>query len=169
MKSNSIARAGALAALIAASSTAHALDKQAQLSLDVARKMVASCAAKAVEKGWKMNIAVVDSGANLVAFERMDRAFLGSSDIAIDKAKTSAKFPFATRLVEELAYGKGVKPAAVPGIVHVPGIIAFAGGLPIMSGSNHVGGIGVSGGTADEDEICAQAAIDAVKKQLNGA
>ena len=140
----------------------------AVLTADIARLMIKACAAKADEKGWHMNIAVVDSGAHLIAFERMDHAFLGSGEIALNKAETSAKFPFPTRLVEELVYGKGSKPAAVPGLAHVKGIIAFAGGLPVMIGSLHLGGIGVSGGTSDEDEVCAQAAVDAVKKQLNG-
>ncbi len=55
----------------------------------------------------------------------------------------------------------------MPGIAQVPGIIAFAGGLPIMTADNvHIGGIGVSGGTADQDETCAQAGIDSVKDAL---
>ena len=154
--------------LLMSSAMAQANASPVVLIADIARVMIRTCTAKASEKGWKMNIAVVDNGANLIAFERMDRAFLGSGEIALSKAQTSAKFPFPTRLVEELVYGKGAKPAVVPGLAHVKGIIAFAGGLPVMNGSMHLGGIGVSGGTADEDEICAQAALDAVKNQLNG-
>ena len=79
----------------------------------------------------------------------------------------SARFPFPTRIVEQLAYGKDLKGGAVPGIAQVPGIIAFAGGLPIMIVDNvHIGGIGVSG-TADQDETCAQAGIDSVKIYSN--
>ena len=76
-------------------------------------------------------------------------------------------FPFPTRGIEQLAYGKDLKGGQLPGIAQVPGIIAFAGGLPIMTADKvHVGGIGVSGGTADQDEECAQAGLDAVKDAL---
>ena len=69
--------------------------------------------------------------------------------------------------MEQLAYGKDLKGGMVPSIAQVPGIIAFAGGLPIMTADKvHVGGIGVSGGTADQDEECAQAGLDAVKDAL---
>jgi uncharacterized protein GlcG (DUF336 family) len=144
----------------------YALDKTPVLSLDVARKLVAGCEAKAVEKGWKMNIAIVDTGANLIEFSRMDRSFLGSGDIALRKAQTAARFPFPTRVIEDLSYGKDKKGGSLPGLALVPGMIAFAGGLPVMSGGVPVGAIGVSGGTADEDELCAQAALEAAKKAL---
>jgi glc operon protein GlcG len=154
------------AAIVLCSSAAVALDTTPTLSLDLAKKMTAGCETAAQEKNWKMNISVVDSGANQVFFERMNGAFLGSGDIARRKAETSAKFPFPTRFVEDLGYGKDHKGGAVPGIVEVPGIVAFAGGLPIMAAGAHIGGIGVSGGTADEDEMCAQAGLDAVKDML---
>ena len=153
-------------AIVICSSAAVALDTTPTLSLDLAKKMAAGCEAAAQAKNWKMNISVVDSGANQVFFERMNGAYLGSGDVARRKAETSAKFPFPTRLVEELAYGKDHKGGTLPGIAEVPGVIAFAGGLPIMGGGAHIGGIGVSGGTADEDEMCAQAGIDAVKDML---
>jgi glc operon protein GlcG len=153
-------------AIVICSSAAVALDTTPTLSLDLAKKMAAACEAAAQAKNWKMNISVVDSGANQVFFERMNGAYLGSGEVARRKAETSAKFPFPTRLMEELAYGKDHKGGTVPGIAEVPGVIAFAGGLPIMGGGAHVGGIGVSGGTADEDEMCAQAGLDAVKDML---
>jgi glc operon protein GlcG len=145
----------------------YALDKAPVLSLEAARKMVVGCEVKAKKMGWKMNIAVVDSGANLIVFERMNGAFLGSGDIARRKAETSAKFPFPSRLVEELSYGKERKgDAALPGFALVPGLVAFAGGLPIMVGGIQIGGIGVSGGSADEDELCAKAGLDNAKDML---
>lgn len=157
----------AIASLLAMCSTAtYALDKVPVLSLDVARKIVAGCEAKAIEKGWKMNIAIVDTGANLIEFSRMDRSFLGSGDIALRKAQTAARFPFPTRVIEDLSYGKDKKGGSLPGLALVPGMIAFAGGLPVMSGGVPVGAIGVSGGTADEDELCALAALESAKKAL---
>jgi glc operon protein GlcG len=111
-----------------------------------------------------INIAVVDDGANLVYFEQMDGAFKGSSYISQHKAMTSANFPFPTRIFGELAFGKDGKPGMVPGIADVPGIITFPGGLPIMTANKvQIGGIGVSGGTSDQDEDCAKAGLDAVQ------
>jgi len=137
------------------------------LTLDVAKQMADACEAMAKEQGWKMNIAIVDDGADTVLFRRMDGAFLGSVQIAKLKAETSADFPFSTRMVGELAFGKDGEPGRVPGIADIPGIAAFPGGLPIMnSDEKHLGGIGISGATGDQDEQCAQAAIDAVKDQL---
>ena len=158
---------GAIAGLFLGSSAATALETKPMLSFDLARKMAAACEAKAKQEKWLMNIAVVDDGANLVYFEHMDGAFKGSIYIAQHKAMTSANFPVATRMLGELAFGKEGKPATVPGIADVPGVIAFAGGLPIMTANKvHIGGIGVSGGTSDQDEDCARAGIDAVQDDL---
>jgi uncharacterized protein GlcG (DUF336 family) len=161
----SVAMAAAL--VVGLSPIALALDKVPVISLDLARKMAAGCEAKAKEMNWKMNISVVDSGANQIFFEKMDGAYLGSGEIALHKAQTSARFPRPTRGIEQLAYGKDLKGGMIPGLALVPGIIAFAGGLPIMTEDKvHIGGIGVSGGTSDQDETCAQAGIDAVQDLL---
>ena len=153
--------------LVICCSAGIAAETKPAINLDLAKKMVAGCEAKAKQEGWKMNVAVVDDGANLVAFERMDGAYLGSVLIAQHKAMTSAKFPFSTRQFGEIAFGKEGKPGMVPGIANFPGIVTFAGGLPIMTANKvQLGGIGVSGGTSDQDEQCAQAGIDAVKGEL---
>ena len=155
------------ACLVICSSAVAAAETKPAINLDIAKKMVAACEAKAKQEGWKMNVAIVDDGANLVAFERMDGAFLGSIQVAQHKAVTSANFPFSTRAFGDLAFGKEGKPAIVPGIANFPGIVTFAGGLPIMTANKvQVGGIGVSGGTSDQDEQCAQAGIEAVKGEL---
>jgi glc operon protein GlcG len=97
----------------------------------------------------------------------MDGAYKGSREVALLKAKTSANFPFPTRFFGELAFGKGGKPPMVPGLEDVPGVITFAGGLPIMTASKvHIGAIGVSGGTADQDEDCAKAGLSAAADDL---
>ena len=168
MKSPMICSVAMAAALVVGlSPVALALDKVPVISLDLARKMAAGCEAKAKEMNWKMNISVVDSGANQIFFEKMDGAYLGSGEIALHKAQTSARFPRSTRDFEQLAYGKDLKGGMVPGLALAPGIIAFAGGLPIMTEDKvHIGGIGVSGGTSDQDETCAQAGIDAAKNDL---
>ena len=155
-----IAVTATLATLLAAGS-AHAAE------LAIATKMADACEAKATQEGWKMNIAVVDSGADLVLFRRMDGAFLGSIDIAQMKARTSAMFPFPSRGLGEIAFGKDGEPGRTPGIAFVPGVAAFPGGLPIKTAAGaHLGGFGVSGGTGDLDEACAQAGLDAVADQL---
>lgn len=163
-----IVGASAIAAgLLLCSSGAMAVQTKPTVTLDLAQKMAAACEDKAKQEKWLMNIAVVDDGANLVFFEHMDGAFKGSIYISQHKAMTSANFPFPTRMFGELAFGKEGKPGMVPGIADVPGIITFAGGLPIMTaGKVQIGGIGVSGGTADQDEQCAQAGLDAVKGDL---
>ena len=155
------------ACLVIGCPAAMAAETKPALSLDMAKKMVAACEAKARQEGWKMNIAVVDDGANLIAFERMDGAYLGSVQVAQHKAMTSANFPFSTRQFSELAFGKEGKPGVIPGIANFPGIVTFARGLPIITANKaQIGGIGVSGGTSDQDEQCAQAGMDAVKGEL---
>ena len=151
----------AMLATLVAAGTAYAVD------LETAKQMADACEAKAAEEGWKMNIAVVDGGADLVLFRRMDGAFLGSVDIAQMKARSSAMFPFPTRGLGEIAFGKDGEPGRTPGLAFVPGLAAFPGGLPVKTAEGeHIGAIGVSGGTGDQDEACAQAALDAVADQL---
>ncbi len=149
-----------LASVLVAGSAA-ALEMRPVLTLAVAKKMAAACEAKAAQEGWKLNIAIMDAGGNLKYFQRTDDAFLKSIDIAILKAETSAGFPFSTKQIEEIAKTR------VPGIAYVPGIATFEGGLPIMTaGGVHIGSIGVSGARADQDGVCAQAALDAVASDL---
>jgi uncharacterized protein GlcG (DUF336 family) len=143
---------------------AQAIDQKPVLSLDMANKIVEACVAKATAEGWRpVNVAVYDDGGNLKAFQRMDNAFLGSIQVAQLKGHSSTMFPFPTRVFAELAYGKDGQPGALPGIAEIPGIASFAGGIPIMTADGHqIGGIGVSGASADEDEQCAQAGAEAI-------
>jgi glc operon protein GlcG len=144
----------------AIASSASAIEQRPFLTLDVAKKIAAACEARAKQEGWKMNIAIVDSGGNLKYFLREDDAFLKSIEIAQLKAGTSAGFPFSTKQIGEIT-------AKVPGIAFVPGIVTFEGGLPILTADGkQVGAIGVSGGTAEQDGTCAQAGVDAVKSDL---
>ena len=153
---------GAAIGLVAAAlnSGAFAQQKKMVLNLSTAKKMADACEAKAKEKGWKLNIAILDAGGNLKYFVRQDDAFMGSIQISQLKAGTSAQFPFSTKLIGEIAQ-------KLPGIAHVPGLVTFEGGLPIMAANgDQVGSIGVSGASAEDDGICAQVAIDAVKADL---
>lgn len=149
------------AASLLAAGMAGAVETRPILTLDVAKKMAAACEARAKQEGWKMNIAILDAGGNLKHFVRMDDAFLKSIDIALLKAETSAGFPFSTKQVGEIAASR------VPGIAYVPGIVTFEGGVPIKTaGGVHIGAIGVSGASAEQDGVCAQAALDAVASDL---
>ena len=151
----------AASVLLAAAGSAIAIEQRPFLTLDVAKKMAEACEAKAKQEGWKMNIAIVDSGGNMKYFLRQDDSFLKSIEIAQIKAGTSAGFPFSTKQVGEIAATR------VPGIAFVPGITTFEGGLPILTADGkHIGAIGVSGATAEQDGVCAQAALDAVKNDL---
>jgi uncharacterized protein GlcG (DUF336 family) len=149
-----------MAIAVLASSSASAQDKKTVLTADTAKKMAAACVAKAKAEGWKMNIAILDDGGNLKYFERMDGAFTGSIQISQLKAHTSAMFPFSTKTVGEITQ-------KIPGIAFVPGVVTFEGGLPIKTGGGeHIGSIGVSGASAEQDGVCAQAGLDAVKDDL---
>ena len=158
---------GLLGGLILFGSAATAIETKPTITLDLAKKMAAGCEAKATQEKWKMNIAVVNDGTHLVYFEHMDGAFLGSIYISQQKAITAANFPFPTRGIGEMAFGANGKPGTSPGVAYVPGVIAFPGGLPIMTGSKaQIGAIGVSGGTPDQDEECAKAGLEAVADDL---
>lgn len=153
----------ALAMTIVAGSVAKAIETRPILTLAAARKIGEACLAKAQAEGWKMHVAIVDVGGDLKYYARMDDAQLLSQDIALAKATTSAKIPRPTKELGSRAFGdKGPTPLAL-----VPGLAFFEGGLPIMTADGvHIGGVGVSGSTGENDGICAQAGLDATKSDL---
>ncbi|MEM7530574.1 MAG: heme-binding protein [Chloroflexota bacterium] len=128
--------------------------------LDMAFTAIYAAQDKAVEIDVPMDIAVVDDGGNLKAFTRMDGAFVGSIDIAIMKAKTSAIFPFATGELGELSQpGQPLYKIELSN----DGLITFPGGVPLMtSGGEPFGGIGVSTGTVEQDHEVAIAGVEAL-------
>jgi uncharacterized protein GlcG (DUF336 family) len=132
----------------------------ADITLDQAHAAVEAAIAKSNEMGVKMDIAVVDAGANLKAFARMDGAWLGSIDIAQIKARTSRFFDMPTGAIGELSQPGG----ALYNIEHSNGgLITFPGGLPISNGDGEViGAIGVSGSTVEDDHAVAEAGVAAV-------
>jgi len=128
-----------------------------EIDLALANDMIAAAKAKAVEIGAPMSIAVLDAGANLLAFNRMDGAELAGPNLAIDKAYTSVPNRIATGELRERIAPQGDLPG-----MNANGngrYIAFAGGIPCWDGDRVVGAIGVSGGSWDEDQVCAEAAI----------
>ncbi len=130
------------------------------IQLEQARGVVTAAVKKAQEISAKMNIAVVDAGANLKAFARMDGAWLGSIDISIKKARTARYFDFPTGEIGKLSQPGG----PLFGIEHSNGgLISFPGGIPIKNKQGAViGAIGVSGSTVENDHIVAQAGLSAL-------
>ena len=127
----------------------------ADINLTQAQQAVDAALNKAREMGVKMDIAVVDAGANLKAFARMDGAWLGSIDIAQKKARTARWFDMPTGAIGQLSQPGG----PLFNIEHSNnGLITFPGGLPLKNGADEViGGIGVSGSTVEDDDAVAAA------------
>ena len=146
----------------------HALNSKPVINLSVAKLMADACEADQKKNGYNpINIAIVDTGNDLVLFRRQNDAYLLSIDIAIKKANSSAGIPVPTRVIEELVYGKDKTGGVIPGLAFSKDLVAFAGGLPIRTKSGVLlGAIGVSGASADEDEQCAAAAINAIEDIL---
>ncbi len=131
------------------------------ITLEKAEKAIAAAKAKALEIDTKMNIAVVDAGANLMAFARMDGAWLGSLDISIKKAKTARYFDMETGKIGGLSQPGG----SLYNIEHSNGgLITFPGGIPIKNVSGEIiGAIGVSGSSVENDHTVAEAGAQAVQ------
>ena len=131
------------------------------ITLEQAYKIVKAAYDKALEMDVKMNIAVVDSGANLKAFVRMDGAWLGSIDISIKKAKTARFFDMPTGEIGKLSQPGG----SLYNIEHSnDGLISFPGGIPLKnSGGEVIGAIGVSGSTVEDDHAVAEAGATALE------
>src|SRR5580700_3940885 len=129
----------------------------ASLSLGDARQIIAAGEKKAAELRIPYNIAVVDAGGGLVAHERMDGAWLGSVDIAINKAWTARAFDMST---EELA---SLTQSGQPGFglntTNSSRVVIFGGGIPIKIDGAVVGAVGASGGNVPQDVVVARAAI----------
>ena len=133
------------------------------ISLDRARAVIQAAVAEAKKRDWKMNIAVVDSGGNLVAFERMDGAMLASIQIAEHKARAAATFRRPTKVFED-----GIQLMHLNYLLAFDGIIASRGGIPLIDKGVIIGAVGCSGGTDSQDEVVSQAGA-AVINQLPAA
>ena len=132
------------------------------VDLESALAAIAGARRAAAALGVPMNIAVVDEGNNLVAFERMDGAWLGSIDIAQGKAYTARAFDLST---------KDIAPLCQPGqplfginTSNDGRLITFAGGIPLERGGAIVGAIGVSGGSVEQDQAVAEAGVEAFRQ-----
>ena len=125
------------------------------VTLNDARRVIAAAEKQAQEIGQPMNIAVVDEGGNLVAHVRMDGAWIGSIDISINKAFTSRAFDIATKDLAAYSQSGGQFFG-----IHVSNngrVMIFAGGVPLKRDGKVVGGIGVIGGSGEQDQAVAEA------------
>lgn len=124
------------------------------ITLVQAENIISAAKEKSIAIDTKMNIAVVDAGANLVAFARMDGAWLGSLDISIKKAKTARYFDMNTGVIGELSQPGG----PLYNIEHSNnGLITFPGGVPIKNKTGEIiGAIGVSGSSVENDHAVAE-------------
>ena len=128
------------------------------ITLERARSAITAAMGEANMRGWQMNIAVVDSGANLVAFVRMDGAQIGSIAIAEHKARAAVKFRLPTKAFEDAVQKEDFK-----FFLTVDDVIASRGGIPLIENGKIVGGIGCSGGTGSQDEVVCKTGASMIK------
>jgi glc operon protein GlcG len=127
------------------------------ISLDRAEAAIAAAVAEAKKRDWKMNIAVVDGGGNLVAFQRMDGAQMASIQVSQHKARASATYRRETK-----AFESGVQSGLVYQL-SLDGMIASRGGIPLVEGGKIIGAIGCSGGSGSQDEVTCKAGAATIK------
>ena len=130
----------------------------APISLQRAQAVVQAAVTEAAKRGWQLNVAVVDSGANLVTFARMDGAQLASIAISEHKARTAVKYRRPTKAFEDAVQKSGYNYALT-----LDDIVASRGGIPLVEDGKIVGAIGCSGGTGSQDEASCQVGADMVK------
>ena len=123
----------------------------ANVTLDAAEAAISEAVAESKRRGWKLNIAVVDAGGNLVAFRRMDGSQIGSIQVSQHKARASATWRRETK-VFETAIQNGFNY-----LITLDGVIGSRGGIPLIEGGKVIGAIGCSGGTGSQDEVACKA------------
>lgn len=128
------------------------------ITLERAKQLVAAAEAEGTKRGWKMNIAVVDTHGDLVHFSRMDGAQLASINISQNKARTAARYRRESRMFFN-AYETG---HPYVGTLD-PNLVASPGGFPLIEGGKLIGAIGCSGGTGDQDAVICKVGADMVK------
>lgn len=129
------------------------------ITSDAAKKVAGAALAEARKNGWTVAAAIVDPAGDLVYFERIDGTQAASMTIAIDKARSAARFKRPTKALQDVlaAGGEGLR------ILTLNGAVPVDGGVPIVMGGHIVGGIGVSGVTSAQDGQAANAGAGAVK------
>ena len=151
--------AGAALILAAGAVQAQVPQYGSNITLEQARKAAAAADAEAKKNGWPVAIAVVDNAGMLVYFERAENTQTGSIQVAIDKAVSSAMYRRPTKAFQDAVAGGG----AGLRVLNLRGASSVDGGFPVTVGGKIVGGLGISGVTADQDAQIAKAGVDAMK------
>jgi glc operon protein GlcG len=128
------------------------------IALERAKAVIAAAEAEAQKRNWKLNIAIVDSGGHLVAFERMDGALLASVAVSEHKARVAVIYRRETKVFEN-----AIQLNNFHYIVTLDGIIASRGGIPLVENGKLIGAIGCSGGTGSQDEVVAKVGAAVIK------
>jgi glc operon protein GlcG len=128
------------------------------IALERSQAAISSAIAEAKKHNWKLNVAVVDSGGNLVAFQRMDGAQLASIQIAEHKARAAVSFRRETKAFENAIQQNDLRYVAT-----LDGVIASRGGIPLVEDGKIIGAIGCSGGTGSQDEVVCKAGAATIK------
>jgi uncharacterized protein GlcG (DUF336 family) len=131
------------------------------LTLEAARLMAAAAEATAAKSGWKVVIAVVDDGGHAIYLQRIDGTQSSSVETALGKAKAAVGFKRPTRILEEMVNNGRYSFLSAPGDP-----VLLQGGLPVEIDGQLIGAIGVSGVKASDDEVIAQAGVDALRQAL---
>jgi glc operon protein GlcG len=131
----------------------------APITLENAKKSAAAALAEARKNNWTMALAIVDPSGTLVYYEKLDNTQIGSAQVAISKARSSALFKRPTKSFQDLVSkgGDGMR------YLGLEGAVPLEGGIPIVMDGKIVGAIGMSGGTSAQDAQCAQIGADALK------
>lgn len=130
----------------------------APITLARAEALIGVAVAEARKHDWKLVVAVVDSGGNLVALERMDGAQLASIAVAEHKARASAQYRRETKVFES-----GIQEKGNLYVMTLDGMIGSRGGIPLVENGKLIGAIGCSGGTGSQDEVACKAAVATIK------
>ena len=129
------------------------------ITVDDAKKAAAPALAEATKNNWKVAVAIVDPAGTLVYYEKMDNTQLASANVAIDKARSAARFKRPTKAFQDAlaAGGEGLR------VLGLEGAVPVEGGFPLVMDGKIVGGIGVSGATSAQDAQCSKAGADSLK------
>lgn len=130
------------------------------IKVEDARKAAAAALAEARKNGWRMAVAVVDPGGNLVYYEKMDDTQLGSAKVSVNKARSAALFKRPSKAFQDALAGGG----AGVRVLALEGAVPVEGGLPLLVDGKIVGAIGLSGDLSENDGKCAQAGAQALAK-----
>ena len=151
--------AAPLMLLLATPATAQTMSYGPNINIETAKKIAAPAMAEARKNNWNMAIAIVDIAGDLVYCEKMDDTQIGSTGVAISKARSAARFKRPTKAFQDAlaAGGEGLR------ILALDGAIPVEGGIPLVAGGKIVGAIGASGGTSQQDGVVAQAGASTLK------